>query len=133
MITYKIKHKNKINNFLARSKPGIKLAEDLTSFIKGLKKQRVTSNKLDIIPAMKDLYEYNKMIYEGIEKNNFIPISLKLFEAVNFPLNWVCAFEDKELMYWNSVFDTVPSAILAESIPVATCELPIVPVKAEAV
>ena len=74
---------NKINNFLARSKPGIKLAEDLTSFIKGLKKQRVTSNKLDIIPAMKDLYEYNKMIYEGIEKNNFIPISLKLSEIPN--------------------------------------------------
>ena len=54
----------------------------------------------------------------------------KSLEAVNLPLNWVWAFEDRVLIYWNSVLVTDPSAILVASIPEASCEFAIVPFKA---
>ena len=67
----------KINDFQSRSNPGASFQKDLTNYIKSIQKKGVGQSKLDIIPAMDDLYEYNKMIFKGIDDNEFIPISLK--------------------------------------------------------
>ena len=70
----------KINGFLSRTNAGAQLKNDLTSYIRRIQKKGTGQKKLDIIPAMDDLYEYNKMIFEGIDKKEFVPISLKKSE-----------------------------------------------------
>ena len=73
----------KINNFLGRSNARKDLDTDLVTYIKKIQKAGTGQKKLDIIPAMDDLYEYNKMIFQGINDKEFVPISLKKSEIDN--------------------------------------------------
>ena len=57
--------------------------DDLTAFAERLQKQPGQLQKLDIVPAMQDLYEYNKMIFNGIKSKTFVPISLKKATSQN--------------------------------------------------
>jgi len=72
--------------------PGFKqggLQDDLASYAEELSmKQWVKSGgnklrKLDIIPQLKDLYDFNRLCYRGIEDQEFIPISLKMAKSDN--------------------------------------------------
>ena len=52
------------------------------------------------------------------------------FEAfTNFAVNWSCAFDDNEFMYWNSVLETDPSASFVTAIFDPNCESVTLPVK----
>tara|TARA_R100001082_G_scaffold12164_1_gene6507 strand:- start:16 stop:1662 length:1647 start_codon:yes stop_codon:yes gene_type:complete len=50
------------------------MKDDLKSFARLLGKR---DNKLRIVDAMEDLYEYNKLITAGMQQKQFVPISLK--------------------------------------------------------
>lgn len=69
------KWNNEINGFNGGgSKRKSTLRNDLASYLEGKGKNE---KKLDIVPAMQDLYEYNKLINQGIDSKEFVPISLK--------------------------------------------------------
>ena len=63
------------------------LQDDLASYTEELSmKSWVKSGgnklrKLDIIPQLKDLYDFNRLCYRGIEDKEFIPISLKMAKS----------------------------------------------------
>ena len=81
-------HKNKwtreINSFSSTNRPnrGVAMKNDLVEYVQSLEKLDPQNfKKLEIVPAMGDLYDYNKLIYEGIDSNEFVPISLKKSEV----------------------------------------------------
>ena len=53
------------------------------SGFKRLPGQKKKLEKLEVIPALKDLYDYNKLLYKGIEDKEFVPISLKYATGPN--------------------------------------------------
>lgn len=73
------------------------LKDDLSSYARSLQKKGGNFEKLDIIPAMEDLYEYNKLIAKGLTSKQFVPISLKKSERENPHVGLIMVKEPKDL------------------------------------
>mgnify|MGYP001357861301 CR=1 FL=1 len=71
--------------------------DDLSAFAQKLQKQPGKLEKLDIVPAMQDLYEYNKMIFRGIQSKTFVPISLKKATKDRPPVQAIIVKEPADL------------------------------------
>ena len=71
------------------------LKQDLVSFAKTLKGK--DKNKLHIVESMQHLYLYNKLIGDGFENGEFIPISLKQSKSPNPSVQAVFHREPKDL------------------------------------
>ena len=103
------KWSQQINDFGREDRPnrGQSLKQDLVSYAQSLQKSDPRgAQKLDIIPAMGDLYDYNKLIYKGIEDKEFVPISLKKSEVVNPHVGLISMREPKDLeKYFNMTID----------------------------
>ena len=106
-------HKNKwtkeINSFASNNRPnrGVAMKNDLIDYVQKLEKQDPKNfKKLEIVPAMGDLYDYNKLIFEGIDSNQFVPISLKQSEVDNPDSKLISMREPKDLeKYFNMTVD----------------------------
>ncbi len=71
------------------------LRQDLVAFAKTLKGK--DKNKLHIVESMQHLYLYNKLIGDGFEDGEFIPISLKQSKTPNPSVQAVFHREPKDL------------------------------------
>lgn len=98
-----------INEFGASARPhrGKALKEDLVDYARSLqKKDAKGTQKLDIVSAMGDLYDYNKLIYRGIESHEFVPISLKKSEVPDPKVALIAMREPKDMeKYFNMTID----------------------------
>ena len=82
--------------FLTSRKTMVKtMRQDLSQFARVLGKKG--SNKLKIVEAMEDLYEYNKLINNGIDTKEFVPISLKKATSENPQVQHIYVREPKDL------------------------------------
>ena len=103
--------------WVARQKTGSKstLRKDMKEFAKMRgKPANAAIDKLKIVDAMSNLYDYNKLIYRGMNDKTFVPISLKKADREHPQTQAIFVKEPKDLdKYFNmkiKVYDIVMEA-----------------------